>query len=145
MNEQLLGKEAIVPEELVKPPTKEEETPVSKKTRSDKMGLLREFCSKLGEGEKVKCKLCGKTYDTKSFAHHMRTMHLPDETCPGCGEEFRPNQLFRHQQQCAGLPEPLGFKKQLSTNFIFFHFCLFFYTLYTVGALYKINIVTSNK
>merc|ERR1719319_661268 len=87
------------------PPTKEEETPVNLKTTSDKLGVLREFCTKLGKGEKAKCKLCGKTYATRSFGAHMRAMHLPDKTCPGCGKDFRPNRLFRHHQQCADLPE----------------------------------------
>jgi len=113
VNERLSVKDAIVPQELIKPPlSKAEETPVNLKTTSAKMGVLREFCIKLGEGEKVKCKLCEKTYSSKSFGCHMRTMHLPDETCPGCGKDFRPNQLFRHQQQCAEFSP--GFNKQLS-------------------------------
>jgi len=115
MNEKLPGKEAITPDELIKPPvSKEEEATVNRKTKSDTAGAFKEFCIKLESG-KVKCKLCGKVYRTcRSFVSHMTNIHLPDETCPGCGKEFRPNHLFRHQQQCNGLPEPPGFIKQLS-------------------------------
>ena len=115
VNEKLPGKEAITPDELIKPPvSNEEEATVNLKTKSDTAGALKEFCIRLESG-KVECKLCGKAYSTyRSFGTHMTNIHLPDETCPGCGKEFRPNQLFRHQQQCNGLPEPPGFIKQLS-------------------------------
>ena len=70
-------------------------------TRAASVGnQFNEFCSHLGLG-RVCCKLCGKTYKVSGFRHHMRSVHLPDETCARCGGNFRPRQLYRHTP-CTG-------------------------------------------
>merc|ERR1712034_67443 len=35
-----------------------------------------------------------------SRSHHMRSYHLPDEKCPKCDAEVRPDKMYDHMRKC---------------------------------------------